>query len=195
MQSEDKVRVPVADPAKIRRFEQVVLPHLDSAYNLAYWLTRSHADAQDVVQEASFRAFKYFDSFAGGNAAAWLLSIVRRACFTWLKQNRPEEETLGLEEDHEDLGHEYTPLLTSGHSLGRDPEALLIEQRDKKKLHELIAALPAGYREVIVLRELEELSYRDIADVAGIPIGTVMSRLARARGMLQSLWRRREHRE
>jgi RNA polymerase sigma factor (sigma-70 family) len=185
----------VVDVLKARRFEQVVMPHLDAAYNLAYWITRSDADAQDVVQEACLRAFKYFDSFAGENAQAWLLSIVRRSCFTWLKRNRPTEETLGLDEEHEDGERDHAPLLASSYSLGRDPETLLIEERDRRKLHEIIASLPADYREVIILREMEELSYRDIAEIAGIPIGTVMSRLARARGQLQSLWRRRDNRE
>jgi len=171
------------------------MPHVDAAHNLAYWLTGSDADAQDVVQESCLRAFKYFDSFAGENARSWLLTIVRRACFTWLKQNRPSEERLGLEPEHENGESDYTPLLANGHSQDRDPETLLIEDRERRRLHELIASLPRDYREVIVLRELEELSYRDIADIAGIPIGTVMSRLARARGLLQSNWRRRDNRE
>ena len=103
----------MADPAKIRRFEQVVMPHMDAAYNLAYWLTRSDADAQDVVQEACLRAFKYFDSFEGEYPAAWLLSIVRRSCYTWLKRNRPAEETVGLDEGADEEERDYAPLLTA----------------------------------------------------------------------------------
>ena len=175
-----------------RDFEQVVMPHLDAAYNLAYWLTRSRTDAQDVVQDACLRAFKYFDTFAGENPSAWLLSIVRRSCYTWLKRNHRSEELLGVDDDAA-AGEITDPtLLMGGHGLARDPEALLIEARQGKKLHQLVAALPVEYREVIVLREIEELSYRDIAEVAGIPIGTVMSRLARARSLLAERWRREQ---
>lgn len=168
------------------------MPHLDAAYNLAYWMTRSHADAQDVVQEACLRAFKYFDTFAGENPSAWLLSIVRRACYSWLRRNRRPQEIVGLDDDHAAGQPEDAALMMGGHGLARDPEALLVDVRQKRTLHDLIAALPPEYREVIVLREIEELSYRDIAEVAGIPIGTVMSRLARARALLQSRWREQE---
>jgi RNA polymerase sigma-70 factor, ECF subfamily len=173
---------------KAQNFEQQVMPHLNAAYNLAYWMTSSDTDAQDVVQEACLRAFKYFDTFAGENAAAWLLTIVRRTCYTWLRRNRGREEVAGVADDS--IGEPYNPvLLMGGHGLAQDPESLLIEARENRRLHDLIASLPAGYREVIVLREMEELSYRDIAEVTGIPIGTVMSRLARARAILQSRWR------
>jgi RNA polymerase sigma-70 factor (ECF subfamily) len=176
---------------KTRDFEQIVMPHLDAAYNLAYWITRSRADAQDVVQDACLRALKYFDTFAGESPSAWLLTIVRRTCYTWLKRNRRSEETLALD-DEVAADVEDPALLMGGHGLARDPETLMIEARDSKQLHRLIAVLPVPYREIIVLRELEELSYRDIADVIGIPIGTVMSRLARARALLTELWRREE---
>lgn len=177
---------------KARDFEQVVMPHLDAAYNLAYWLTRSRTDAQDVVQDACLRAFKYFDTFAGDSPSAWLLSIVRRSCYTWLKRNHRSEELLGVDDDAA-AGEITDPtLLMGGHGMARDPEARLIEARQGKRLHQLVAALPVEYREVIVLREIEELSYRDIAEVAGIPIGTVMSRLARARSLLAERWRREQ---
>jgi RNA polymerase sigma-70 factor, ECF subfamily len=176
---------------KTRDFEQVVMPHLDAAYNLAYWITRSRADAQDVVQDACLRAIKYFDTFAGESPSAWLLTIVRRTCYTWLKRNRRPEEALALD-DEVATDVEDPALLMGGHGLARDPETLMIEARESKQLHRLIAVLPVPYREIIVLRELEELSYRDIADVVGIPIGTVMSRLARARALLTELWRREE---
>jgi RNA polymerase sigma-70 factor (ECF subfamily) len=172
-----------------------MMPHLDAAYNLAHWLTRSDADARDVVQESCLRAFKYFESFAGENPRGWLLSIVRRTCYTWLKRNRSSDETVGLKEDDENAACHNATLLLSRHSLGRDPEMLLIEGRDMRRLRAVIAALPSGYREIIVLRELEELSYRDIAAILGVPIGTVMSRLARARGLLHHRWQRRDDRE
>lgn len=175
---------------KVADFEQQVMPHLDAAYTLAYWMTRNDADAQDVVQEACLRAFKYFDSFAGENASAWLLSIVRRTGYTWLKRNRHREEVVGLA-DEEAQGEPYNPaLLMGGHGLAHSPEAQLIDAGESKELRKLVAALPAGYREIILLREIEDLSYRDIAKIAGIPIGTVMSRLARARALLQRRWHR-----
>jgi len=177
---------------KAHEFEHVVMPHLDAAYNLAYWMTRSRADAQDVVQDACLRAFKYFDTFAGENPSAWLLSIVRRACYTWLKRNRRPEELVGLEDDADAAEVDNSALLMGSHGLARDPEALLVEARQSTRLHQLIAALPPEYREIIVLRELEELSYRDIATVTGIPIGTVMSRLARARTLLLRQWQREQ---
>jgi RNA polymerase sigma-70 factor, ECF subfamily len=173
----------------LKNFEKEVMPHLSAAYNLAYWLTSSDTDAQDVVQESCLRAYKYFDTFAGENASAWLLTIVRRTCYTWLRRNRARDELTGLASDN--IREPYNPaLLMGGHSLAQDPESLLIEARENKRLHDLIASLPVGYREVVVLREVEELSYRDIAEVIGIPIGTVMSRLARARAILQIQWRR-----
>jgi len=177
---------------KAHDFEQVVMPHLDAAYNLAYWMTRSRADAQDVVQDACLRAFKYFDTFAGDNPSAWLLSIVRRACYTWMKRNRRPEESVGLEDDAAAAESEDPALLMGSHGLARDPEALLVEARQGERLHQLIAALPLEYREIIVLRELEELAYREIAEVVGIPIGTVMSRLARARALLLRQWQREQ---
>lgn len=186
--SEGKPRTVTEDERKARRFEQTVMPHLDSAYNLARWLTRSDSDAQDVVQEACLRAFKYFDGFDGQYANAWLLKIVRNTCFSWLKKNRPAEESIALEEKAEDVESNDTAIFLSESGFGRSPEAILIESRDTHRLNELIERMPPVYREVIILRELEEMSYRDIADVTSVPIGTVMSRLARGRKLLQSLW-------
>jgi RNA polymerase sigma-70 factor (ECF subfamily) len=165
------------------------MPHMDAAYNLARWLTRNDSDAQDVVQDAYLRAFKYFDGFQGESASAWLLSIVRNACFTWMRRNRPSEEVVGSEPvDEEEVGN-AEPLLGGGsHQLATDPETLLIEARERTQLNELVAKLPAEFREVIVLREIEDLSYREIADIVGIPIGTVMSRLSRARKLLHDSW-------
>src|SRR5437667_2661408 len=157
------------------RFEEVVLPQLDAAYNLARWLTRNGHDAEDVVQEACERALKYFDAFRGGDAKAWFLTVVRHACYDWLKRNRPAEIVPGDQETIESV-----PDLTAA-----TPEQMALRNASSSALAEAIAALPLGYREVLILRELEELPYREIARVVDIPIGTVMSRLARARGLLQ----------
>ena len=156
------------------KFEASVLPHLDAAYNFARWLTRNDHDAEDVVQEAFLRAYRYFDGLRG-DSRAWLLSIVRNTCFTWLKSNRPAE-LVGLDPEE---GYEETVAYTAG------PEALASLNFNRHMLNEAIAALPAVFREVVVLRELEELSYKEIARITEVPIGTVMSRLSRARRLLQ----------
>ena len=155
-----------------RRFEQAVLPHLDAAYNLARWLTRNDHDAEDVVQEAMLRAYRFYDGLRG-DARPWLLAIVRNSCFTWLQVNRPAELAGGIDERALE-----PPDAPDG------PEALAARAFDKRMLNEAIAALPPQFREVLILRELEELSYKDIARVADVRIGTVMSRLARARRLL-----------
>jgi len=151
------------------RFEQQVLPHLDAAFNLARWLTRNDHDAEDVVQEAMLRAYRFFDALRG-EARPWLLAIVRNACFSWLQANRPVElQAIDRMEQESDAP---------------GPEALAARDLDRRRLNEAIAALPVQFREVLVLRELEDLAYKDIARIAEIPIGTVMSRLARARRLL-----------
>ncbi|HMK67716.1 MAG TPA: sigma-70 family RNA polymerase sigma factor [Stellaceae bacterium] len=177
---------------KARRFELTIMPHLDAAYNLARWLTRSESDAEDVVQEACLRAFKYFDGFAGENPSAWLLAIVRNSCFTWLRRNRPANEIADSDAiDEQDAAGIAEPLLSGGsRRLASDPESFLIARRDGERVRALVAELPAEYREVIVLREIEELSYQEIAEIAAVPIGTVMSRLSRARKRLQDAWQR-----
>ncbi|HEV3239892.1 MAG TPA: sigma-70 family RNA polymerase sigma factor [Casimicrobiaceae bacterium] len=161
-----------ADPS---RFEQVVLPHLDAAYNLARWLTRNVNDAEDVVQDACERAIKYFGAFHGNEPKAWFLTIVRHAGYDWIKRNRPAEFVPDGTEAIESATDTATPT----------PEQNLLRKASSAALGEAIAELPLGYREVLILRELEEMSYRDIARVVDIPIGTVMSRLARARALLQ----------
>ena len=172
------------------------MPHMDAAYNLARWLTRNDSDAQDVVQDAYLRAFKYFDSFHGESPSAWLLAIVRNACFTWMRRNRPSEEVAGSEAIDDETAGNAEPLLGGGsRQLATDPETLLIEGRDRTRVNELVAKLPDEFREVIVLREIEDLSYREIADIVGIPIGTVMSRLSRARRLLHDSWYRLQPRE
>ena len=149
------------------------MQHLDAAYNLARWLTRDPSDADDVVQEAYMRAFRFSDGFHGGDSRSWILKIVRNTCFTWLKKNRSHELVYELEEDQ----HEAP---TS------NPEELLLERADRRILKDLLNDLPAAYKEIIVLRDLEGLSYKEISSVTELPIGTVMSRLARARKKLQS---------
>ena len=155
-------------------FEEAVLPHLDAAYNLARWLTRNTQDAEDVVQEAYLRAFRFFGGFHGGNVRAWLLKIVRNTCYTWLHQNRTHQATdLFDEQIHTDVAE------------SRNPETLLLQRADGQLLNQALDELPTDFREVLVLLELEGLSYKEIAEVLGIPIGTVMSRLARARHRLR----------
>jgi RNA polymerase sigma-70 factor, ECF subfamily len=175
--------------ARTGRFEHVIMPQLDAAYNLARWLTRNDSDAQDVVQDAYLRAFKYFDSFKGGNPLPWLLAIVRNTCFAWMRRNRPSEEVVSSEPIEDDTAGNAEPLIGSGsRQLATDPETLLIESRARVQINDIVAKLPSEFREVVVLREIEDLSYREIADVVGIPIGTVMSRLSRARKLLHDSW-------
>ncbi len=159
---------------KLARFEQVVLPHMDAAYNLARWLTRNDHDAQDVVQEAYLRALRFFDGFRGGDSRAWLLTIVRNTCFTWLAQNRAPESTTTFDEE-----------MHSAEGQGSTPEMLLLQGADQELVRQALEELPAQFREVLVLRELEGLSYKEIAAITGIPMGTVMSSLARARQRLR----------
>ena len=154
------------------RFEQLVLPHLDAAFNLARWLLRSRADAEDVAQEAMLRAYRFFRGFNGGDARAWLLQIVRNSCYTWLEKNRPVELMAEFDEEL----HQHSSA---------SPEALAIAGDNRERLARALDTLPPRFREVLVLRELEGCSYKEIAAITCIPIGTVMSALARARQRLQ----------
>ena len=156
------------------------MPHLDAAYNLARWLARSPQDADDVVQEAMLRAFRAFDSFRGADVKPWLLAIVRNCYFTSVTGRR-RTAALPLE-SIDDCA--VDPSLVAE----RTPEAAAIDADHSRKLGELIARLPEDWREVLVLREMEDMSYRDIAAVTGVPIGTVMSRLSRARSELRQKW-------
>jgi RNA polymerase sigma-70 factor (ECF subfamily) len=157
------------------RFAAAVLPHLDAAYNLARWLVRDAHDAQDVVQDALVRALRHFDGFRGGDPRPWLLAIVRNAAFAWLGSRRPNE--VEVPDD------ELDAALAVGAPPG-DPESLAIRRAERREIDAAIASLPIAFREAVVLRELEELSYRDIARITDVPIGTVMSRLSRARHLL-----------
>jgi RNA polymerase sigma-70 factor (ECF subfamily) len=161
---------------RLTEFERQVLPHLDAAYNLARFLMRNDRDAEDIVQEAALRAFRFFDSFRGENSRAWFLSIVRNTAFTALKRNRMDDQT--VEFDEELHGGQIPPL---------DPGIALDRAQDQQTVRAAIEQLPAEFREALTLRELEGMSYKEIADVAGVPIGTIMSRLARARRQLQVL--------
>ena len=154
------------------RFEQLVLPHLDAAFNLSRWLLRSRADAEDVAQEALLRAFRFFRGFNGGDARAWLLQIVRNTCYTWLEKNRQVDLMTEFNEDQ----HQQSQAT---------PETLAIAGDNRERLARALEALPVRFREVLVLRELEGCSYKEIAAITSIPIGPVMSSLARARQRLQ----------
>lgn len=157
------------------------MPHLDAAFNLARWLTGNATDAEDVVQDAYLRAFRYFDAFRGDNFRVWLLTIVRNSFLTWVQDNRSGR--LVFDSAVTDFaGADTWPDPSPG------PEAMLLEQVDRDTLATLVAHLPAEYREVLILREIEDLSYKEIAQVAGVPAGTVMSRLARARQALRTAW-------
>jgi RNA polymerase sigma-70 factor (ECF subfamily) len=155
------------------------MPHLDAAYNLAHWLTGNRTDAEDVVQDASLRAFRAIHKFAGGNARAWVLCIVRNTACSWLRKNRPT--AVVTVEDLEAVEAVYAEPADRD---GETPEAALIAKTDAEQLRAAIAALPTPFRETLVLRDIEGLDYREIAEATEVPIGTVMSRLARARGRL-----------
>ena len=173
----------MSERQQLDNFERAVLPHLNAAYNLARWLTHNDADAEDVVQEAILRAFRYFEGFSGENPKAWLLSILRNTCFTWLSRNRPAEMA-----PLDDALSDSVALADEGGV--QTPERAILAADERGRLDRLIAALPAEFREVIVLREQEELSYREISEIIAVPVGTVMSRLARARNRLRDAWLR-----
>jgi RNA polymerase sigma-70 factor (ECF subfamily) len=164
----------VVEPAERTRFEDLFLPHLDAAYNLARWLTGDGHDADDVVQEATCRALRFFGGFRGGDARAWLLKVVRSTGYTWLERHRTRELTAPLDEDSQAAGSEAL-----------NPERLFLQRADRQMMLDAIEALPVTFREAVVLRELEGLSYQQIATVTDVPLGTVMSRLARGRRQLQ----------
>jgi RNA polymerase sigma-70 factor (ECF subfamily) len=155
-------------------FEQEVLPHLDAAYNLARWLTRNNQDAEDIVQEAYLRAFRFFAGFRGGDARAWLMKIVRNTCYTWLHADRPLQD-----------GAEFDENFFPPDSRAPTPEEVVLQNDSAALLRRSLEKLPPNSREVLILRELEGMSYREIADITGMPVGTVMSSLSRARGRLR----------
>lgn len=166
------------------RFQAIALPHIDSAFNLARWLAHSKEDAEDIVQEAYLRAFKFFDGFQGENGRPWLLSIVRNTFYTWHQQNKAGKNSVEFDEDLHAIDMEAA---ADAPQAGKNPEALLIEKESRRELNRALKALPTEFREVLVMREFEELSYKEIAGIVGIPIGTVMSRLARGRKQLANI--------
>lgn len=167
---EDARGSPTADTV-----DRVVLPHLDAAYNLARWLVRNAQDAEDIVQEACVRAVKFFGGYQGGDARSWFLKIVRNTCYSFLEKNRPAE--LGVEFDE--------TLHSADANAGTGPEAKLLQSADSQMVRRALDELPVNFREVLILRELEGLTYKEIAEVKGVPIGTVMSSLSRARSQLR----------
>ena len=163
--------------SRAQRFERIFVPHLNAAYNFARWLTRDERNAEDICQEAYLRAFKSLDSFQGDGGRAWLLAIVRNTYYTWFKKNKAGAAAVPFDDDGTVAGAE---LEAPVESLER-----ILQQRDaRRRVNAALERLPQEFREAIVLRELEDLSYKEIADVAQVPIGTVMSRLARARKLL-----------
>ena len=153
------------------------MPHLDAAYNLARWLVRNEHDAQDVAQEACLRALTFFEGFHGEDGRGWLLAIVRNTCYTWLRKHRAQELTVPLEPDRHPAAD------------AANPEELQLQEADAELLRHALEQLPAEFREVLVLRELEDMSYKQLARVLEVPIGTVMSRLARGRKRLLEILR------
>jgi len=157
-------------------FDQAVLPHLDAAYNLARWLMRNEQDAEDVAQEAYLRAVRFFPGFRGGDGRAWLLKIVRNTCYTWLHVNRPLQDAAEFDEN-----------LFPSDSRVPNPEEAALQKDSDTLMQKALEKLPPNFREVIILRELEGMSYREIADITGLPAGTVMSSLSRARARLRQV--------
>lgn len=161
-------------PGDARSFEQVAMPHLDAAYNLARWLVRNAHDAEDVVQESYLRAFKFFGGYQGGDSRAWILKIVRNTSYSFLEKNRPA-----------DLGVEFDEKIHTSETRRPDAETVMLKSVESRMLREALEELSVNFREILVLRELEGMSYKAIADMMGVPIGTVMSGLARGRAQLR----------
>ncbi len=161
---------------QVERFEALIMPHLDDAYTLARYLLRDEHHAQDVVQDAALRAFRHFDGYRDGDARAWFLAIVRNCCLTWQRRHRHDRLTVPLAAEHASAPDE-----------SRTTDALAVERSDRAAISRAVAALPDEFREVVVLREIQGMPYAQISTVVGVPIGTVMSRLSRARKRLATL--------
>jgi RNA polymerase sigma factor (sigma-70 family) len=177
-------RTPLNDSERLTRFEEIMLPHMAAAYNLARWLTRQEQDASDVTQEAMVRAFTFFKGYHGGDARSWLLAIVRNTCYTWLRKNRSHEFTTSFDLD-----------LHDSEDPADNPEQAAVQSANQEVLRKALENIPLEFREVLVLRELEGLSYQQICGVTDLPIGTVMSRLSRARTRLQRVLQPHENGE
>jgi RNA polymerase sigma-70 factor (ECF subfamily) len=173
----------VHDPERARRFRDAALPHLDEVYTLARYLLRNAADADDAVQESYLRALKHFDTFRGGAIRPWLFAILRNVCnSSYLRRSFAGPE----------IAEDAVPLWAEA---PETPEAHMLRRRDEQLIRDMVSALPAAFREAIVLREINDLSYSEIAEIVGAPIGTVMSRLARGRSMLRAAWLSAEEKE
>ena len=166
----------VHDPERARRFRDAALPHLDEVYTLARYLLRNASDADDAVQECYLRALKHFDTFRGGAIRPWLFAILRNTCKGVYAQRGFADQ---------ELAEDAVPLWSEPQET---PEAAMLRRRDEQSIRDMVSALPGQFRETLVLREINDLSYREIADVTGTPVGTVMSRLARARALLRDAW-------
>ena len=162
------------------QFEETVMPHLDAAYNLARWLVKDEHCAQDLVQDAYLKALRYFDSFRGGEARPWILGIVRNTCYSWLGEQKRAKQHIEFRDDLEsgEDGLEWV-------SAQEGPENSLIRKNERERLNLAIEALPVVFREALILREIEDMSYENIAEIMQVPLGTVMSRLHRARALLR----------
>jgi RNA polymerase sigma factor (sigma-70 family) len=174
------------EPNRRERFEATVLTHLDAAYNFARWFLRDDTAAEDAVQDASLRAFRFFDSMQGATPKAWFMAIVRNACLDTYGASKRR----GLEESYDETVHGGAALDTATQgpaAYAESPEVLALRAADVRELHGCLDALPNDYREVLILREMEDLSYREISAIVGVPIGTVMSRLSRGRERLARL--------
>lgn len=172
------------DQSKAVRFEEIALPHLGAAYNLARWLLHNEHDAEDVVQEAYLRALTSFSGYYGGDSRSWLMTIVRNTCYTWLQKNQALRLSDPIEDKLDEVGLDFA-----------DPEMILLQNADSQMVRQSLQELPVEFREVMVLREMEDLSYKEIADIIDVPIGTVMSRLARGRKRLHALLAKRMGKE
>ena len=179
----------MSTPGREDRFRVAVLPHLDSAFNLARWLTRSEPDAEDVVQEAVLRAYRYFDRFHGADGRPWLMGIVRNTFYSWYEGNRLQRASTPFDED---LHGADAPGAVQAAPADDEPEMQLLRKQERHRLQRALEALPLEFREVLVLRELEDLSYKEIAALIDAPMGTVMSRLARGRKQLAEALARAE---
>ncbi len=181
----------MADDSKARRFERLVMPHLDAAYNLARWLVRNPDDAEDLVQDGLVRALRYVESCREETARAWVLRIVRNTCFDWLQATAANPLTAFADLDaDDDEGTRFTADAFT--EPAADPEAQLLTARQSAQVNAIIAELAPEFREILVLREIEGLAYAEIAEIIGVPMGTVMSRLSRARGQFLKEWTKRD---
>lgn len=180
----------MSDDHRTRLFEQLVTPHMDAAFNLARWLIRDQTDAEDVLQDALLRVHRFIGSCRAESSRQWVLRITRNACYDWLR-GRKAEVTDGFADVNPDDGDGATFTADAFTEAALDPENSLLRSRRDHLVNDIIADLPPGYREIIILREIEDLSYKEIGEIIGVPVGTVMSRLSRARGQFIKEWNRR----